>query len=349
VEEVWPHEWLEPPPAVAGALPPIGDWPLLWKETLTGREESVARRFERSLRRGWPVLAIAIALSAAVIGLLRTDSLPDPEELRRKLGIVFRLLVMATAGVWCAVLAFRAAAGVSLERDKGTLEGLLTLPVSRAELLAAKWAGPIVYSRVLGYLLAAVAVVGLLSGVLHPVGAVLVLMAVAAHAAFLASLGVWLSLASRNTLWARVTMAMVLLVFLGIALRVMLPDARAGNRPAAAGAAAVPPWGPRRPAPRQKKPVNHLVLPKNAPPLRAPQPWASLPWGEYVGQTGANAPGSWWFLAFSRDDYAAALEAADSHFVGRLAVAECGILAYAVAARLLWALACLRFRGEQRR
>jgi hypothetical protein len=30
-------------------------------------------------------------------------------------------------------------------------------------------------------------------------------------------------------------------------------------------------------------------------------------------------------------------------------VAECGILAYALAARLLWALACRRVRGEQRR
>jgi len=144
-------------------------------------------------------------------------------------------------------------------------------------------------------------------------------MTLAAHIAFLASVGVWLSLASRTTLWARVTMAMVLLVFLGISLRSMLPDVRVGN---GVQSSATSP---------------------------GPLPWDLLPWRRFVAESGANAPGAWWFLAFSPDDYGAALSTGNSYFVGRLVVAEGGILGYALAARLLWALACRRFKDEQRR
>jgi hypothetical protein len=43
------------------------------------------------------------------------------------------------------------------------------------------------------------------------------------------------------------------------------------------------------------------------------------------------------------------MKAGDTTFVARMAVAEGAILAYGLAARLLWTLSCLRFRGEQRR
>jgi hypothetical protein len=162
-------------------------------------------------------------------------------------------------------------------------------------------------------------IVSLASGVVHPIGMVLLTMALAAHIAFLASVGVWLSLASRTTLWARVTMAMVLLVFLGISLRSMMPDVRNGAGVQSAATAT------------------------------GPMPWDMLPWRRFVAETGANAPGAWWFLAFTPDDYRSATEAGNSFFVGRLAVAEGGILGYALAARLMWALAWRRLQSEQRR
>src|SRR5205823_4791729 len=128
---------------------------------------------------------------------------------------VLRGLAILLAGWWCVTAGFRAASSVSRERDQGTLDGLLTLPVGRAAVLRAKWLGSILRWRIAGYGLASVGVVGLLSGVLHPVGLLLLAVACASLLVFLASLGVWLSLVSRNTLWARMKMALGLLVVFG--------------------------------------------------------------------------------------------------------------------------------------
>jgi ABC-type transport system involved in multi-copper enzyme maturation permease subunit len=311
-----PFDASVPPPSARGNLPMVGNWPLLWKETLPARGgEAITPQLERLLVRGGPLILVLLG----VVLVVARPRMPSHQDGVQALQALFRGGVLLAAGLWCAILALRAASGISRERDKGTLEGLLLLPVSRPELLAAKWAGPILYGRGFGYLLAVMLIVALLSGAVHPIGIVLLTMALTAHVAFLASVGVWLSLACRTTLWARVTMAMVLLIFLGISLRAMAPDVRTGAGIQSSATAT------------------------------GPLPWDMLPWRQFVGQTGANAPGSWWFLAFTRDDYAAALNAGNSYFVGRLMVAEAGILAYALAARLLWALACHRFRGEQRR
>jgi hypothetical protein len=224
--------------------------------------------------------------------------------------------LLLVAGVWCPVVAFRAAAGITRERDKATLEGLLTLPVSRPVLLGAKWLGPIVRSRGLGYALALILLMETVGGTLHPVGAALFVMAIAASIGFVASLGVWISLASRTTVWARVTMALMLLVFLGIGLRSLYLEVRAGNR---------------------ARTVGGLVA------------WETLPWDRYVTDVGMNMPGAWWFLTFSRSDYEKSLAAGDVRFVAQLLVATGGIVTYGLFARLLWTIACLRFRGEQRR
>jgi hypothetical protein len=52
----------------------------------------------------------------------------------------------------------------------------------------------------------------LATGLLHPWAVLLLFAGCGVFVAFLASIGVWLSLASRNTLWANVTMALVLLL-----------------------------------------------------------------------------------------------------------------------------------------
>jgi hypothetical protein len=90
------------------------------------------------------------------------------------------------------------------------------LPTDREMILGAKWlAGPVRY-RMVAYALPAVWTLGLVTGALHPVGVLLLMAATAVHVAFLASYGVWLSLNSRNTLWAYLGMAlMLLLMFAG--------------------------------------------------------------------------------------------------------------------------------------
>jgi ABC-type transport system involved in multi-copper enzyme maturation permease subunit len=287
-----------------GNLPPIGRWPLLWKETHRGRKGMFARYAPASLAIGvllitcyvfdyWTIATIEVALES----------------------VSTRGLVLVLSVAWCLVVAFRTAAGVSRERDNGTLEGLLTLPVSRAEILGAKWLGPIVRSRALGFLLAAALGFGLLTGSLHPVGAALLAAAVTAHIAFLASLGVLLSVASRTTLWARVTMALVLLAVLGIGLRALYADVRANDLLVALGHGAT-------------------------------RSWSNVPWAVCARESALNMPGAWWFLTFTPAEYDKALLDGNVRFVGELAVVEGGIVAYALIARLLFASAGMRLRRE---
>jgi hypothetical protein len=131
------------------------------------------------------------------------------------LSIPFRVVTLGLAGIWCVGLAFRAAASVCKEREQRTLEGLLLLPVERTEILRAKWLGSVLRGRSLGYGLGALWLVGLVSGVLHPWAVLLLAGGVTVCVIFLASLGIWLSLASRNTLWANLTMALFLLLLFG--------------------------------------------------------------------------------------------------------------------------------------
>jgi ABC-type transport system involved in multi-copper enzyme maturation permease subunit len=296
-------------------LPPVGDWPLLWKETYSAGENSLTPDIERLAVRCWPVLIILLFLFPLPAVYLYAKLLRDPEALRA-VGYFGRIAVLLPAGAWCIVVALRAASGISKERDGRTLEGLLTLPVSRAELLGAKWLGPVLYGRGFGYMFAAVVAAGALSGMLHPLAALLLIAAIAAHVAFLASLGVWLSLTSRTTVWARVTMAMVLLLFLGAGLRVMNTEERSGAY---------------------------------APPARGygglePQKWRKL-----VAESGANAPGSWWFLSFSWNEFGRALSSGDRVFAAELGVAAAGTVAYGAVALLFWVVAYQRFRREQTR
>jgi ABC-type transport system involved in multi-copper enzyme maturation permease subunit len=307
--EGWgPFEPVGASPGPLGKLPKVGRWPLLWKETLQGRK-GVVRTYRPLFALGALVLFVLL-FPEEVSGLA--------EHIR---AFFPGMAMLATAAAWCMAVGLRAAAGVSRERDQSTLEGLLTLPVSREAILGAKWLGPIIYSRRFGALLAGVIVIGVLSRSLHPVGAVLLMLAVAAHLAFLASLGVLLSVASRTTLWARVTMALMLLAFLGIGLRVLFIDLRA----------------------------NSILLGSVSTSNQQIFDWHQLPWLEYVREVAANIPESWWFFSLIPSDYDQANKAGGFRFAGRLIVAEGGILAYALAARVLWGIACTRFRGEQRR
>jgi ABC-type transport system involved in multi-copper enzyme maturation permease subunit len=313
-EAATPTDRPRQPGAIGGSLPRVGDWPLLWKETYHGRADLNGQR------GGFLLVIVPIAF---LLILVRQNG-NGPRNVD-PVGSLLGPAILFVAGVWCSLVAFRSAAAITKEREQGTLDALLTLPMSRSELLGAKWLGPILFSRVVGYVLVFLILAGILTGTLHPIAAILMVFLVAAHLGFLASLGLVLSLASRNALWARVTMGLVLLVFLGITLRVLMINLRSA-RPTAnplmtRSAGPVPPFGTFS--------------------------WRILPWPEFISEVGVSAPGAWWFLTFSPKDYAKAIETADANFTGRLIVAEAGILAYALAARLLWAFACWRFRGAQ--
>jgi ABC-type transport system involved in multi-copper enzyme maturation permease subunit len=105
---------------------------------------------------------------------------------------------------------------VTREREKDTLDNLLTLPVSRDAILEAKWLGGLVSLRAAAYGLVAVWAAGVLTGGLHPLALLRLVPAVAAPVEFLASLGLWLSVVCRTSLRATMAAALgVLLVAVG--------------------------------------------------------------------------------------------------------------------------------------
>ncbi|HMC64895.1 MAG TPA: ABC transporter permease subunit, partial [Gemmataceae bacterium] len=194
------------------ALPPqIGDEALLWKEMHHGATVAPVLVSMTALLVGLVLVAV-VFIAALVVLADVTDDRPLGRGIAAAVNPVIRVLSIVLAGMWCFGLAFRAVSAVSRERDQRTLDSLLILPVERSDILRAKWLGSILRLRGLGLCLLAVWGVGLITGALHPLGLVLLASACAIHVAFLASLGIWVSLVSRNTLTAYFAMAMMILV-----------------------------------------------------------------------------------------------------------------------------------------
>jgi ABC-type transport system involved in multi-copper enzyme maturation permease subunit len=125
---------------------------------------------------------------------------------------VARLLSIILAAGWCLTLGFRAVCSISRERELRTLEALFLLPVERKEILWAKWLGSILRYQQIGYALAIVWMVGFCTGSLHAWAVLLLAASTAIYLALVASLGILLSLVSRNTLWANLSMALLLMI-----------------------------------------------------------------------------------------------------------------------------------------
>ncbi len=187
----------------------VRDPALLWKEVYHGTgAASGPTLWPWPVRNGdWAVLLVLLP-AGFFLYLLSVLS----EVMSGAVNPVIRVLSVGLAGLWCLGVAFRTAGSICREREQRTLESLLLLPVEREEILQAKWLGSLLRWRQLGYVLAALWLVGLVTGALHPWAVLLLVGSSVAYLAFLASLGLWLSLASRTTLWANLSMALVLLL-----------------------------------------------------------------------------------------------------------------------------------------
>jgi ABC-type transport system involved in multi-copper enzyme maturation permease subunit len=220
-----PDPELPPRPArLTPTRPPIGDQPLLWRELYHDTAAGSPWTFRAVYGAGTllPLAVIAVLGGCVVLTwTLAQDGTPLGDSLAVLTRVVqeaTRLTAIALTSVWWLAVGLRAAGSVSQEYEQRTLLNLLLLPQDRTALLEAKWLGSVLRYRQLAYLVAAAWTIGLLSGALHPGAVALLAVACLAHVLFVASLGTWLSVATRRTLLARAVTMLVLLtlVFGGV-------------------------------------------------------------------------------------------------------------------------------------
>jgi ABC-type transport system involved in multi-copper enzyme maturation permease subunit len=114
----------------------------------------------------------------------------------------------------CVSEAIRTVDCISREREGRTLECLLTVPLTRHELLNIKWLAGCWHARWLLVIMALLTILSVLAGMLHPLSAVLLLGAGMIHALFFAALGLWLSIFCRTSLQARLCLGIAVLALI---------------------------------------------------------------------------------------------------------------------------------------
>ena len=113
--------------------------------------------------------------------------------------------------ICCVAVGYSTSSAVVRERQQGTLEGLLTLPIARREILYTKWLGCFFRSWLWWVCFASAVVLGTVLTAIHFSGAMLFLAAVVVHGAFFTSLGLFLSVVSKTALSAHGKMALLIL------------------------------------------------------------------------------------------------------------------------------------------
>jgi ABC-type transport system involved in multi-copper enzyme maturation permease subunit len=289
------------------ATSPVGDHPLLWKEAYLRAPDWRAHVLGLGRRRRWPKYLLVAALYAGparAVGYVTGQT----EAWLWLFNLLTRVELVCGAGVWCAVTAFLASGSIGLERDKRTLDGLLTLPAGGGAILLAKGFGSVIRGRLAGQCLGFLGLAGLLGGFLHPAALPLAAAAVVVQLCFWASLGLWLSVTCRTTFRARVaTTAAWLLVFAGILFYWQLDYLFF------------------------RDPLKYFV------PTRPDAVTAA------VWEIGANPVGTWWVLAFGWGSKT--LDDVEPwRFAMRLTVAAGGTLVFLFAAVVLWLDAWRRLR-----
>ncbi|MBL8794522.1 MAG: ABC transporter permease subunit [Planctomycetia bacterium] len=187
----------------------VGRWPMLWKELFARRQR---RSWLAALGRG--LLGTLAVLSALAILLAHAAFIPlvDWRDLRLHMNIWTRVGGDVLATLLLLQVGFHAASSICGERDRQTLDTLLTTPLSARDMLFAKWLGSILGARRGWAWLFGVWLFGWYCGGLEAVDLLVLPVATGIFAAGMASLGLWISAVSPTTLAA--LPRMVLLVVL---------------------------------------------------------------------------------------------------------------------------------------
>jgi hypothetical protein len=124
------------------------------------------------------------------------------DDLSRFFNPWVRITGTVVASLMLVGVAVRASSSISGERDRETLDGLLTSPLQSHDILFAKWLGSLLGVRRAWYWLGVIWGIGLLTSGLHPAALMLTFVAWLVYASCLAGVGIWFSISCQTTLRA---------------------------------------------------------------------------------------------------------------------------------------------------
>lgn len=196
-------------PGRARGRSPVGEQPMWWKEI----------HIEGTIRLGWvgrSLLGLVIVCTFLPILIIFAESDLEfggraarhmNEEYIRPVGTAVACLLLLGVAV-------RAASCVSSERERQTLDALLTSPLSTSTILGAKWIGSILSVRWGWLWLGAIWLIGMVCGGLNPCAVPVLVVVWLIYAAAFAAVGQWFSVVCRSTLRATVC-TLLSVLFLG--------------------------------------------------------------------------------------------------------------------------------------
>ena len=184
--------------------PPMGADPMLWKEKYIdqglGLPESLRALGQIPLIMGI-VLLTYFVIVCGLQSMLNLDRAVGPGAYEFTNGVVR----VAGTGVLCFMLfgvALRTAHSISSERDRRTLDSLLTTPLENREILLAKWWSSLLYVRKGWWFLGLIWFLGLFTLGLHILAIPLLIFGWFMYAVFAAGLGLFFSLVASSSLKA---------------------------------------------------------------------------------------------------------------------------------------------------
>jgi ABC-type transport system involved in multi-copper enzyme maturation permease subunit len=182
--------------------PRVGRLPMIWKELF------IEPGFKFTWV-GWLVAGIAVLLSLAPAVYLAGDALLGlvtgygfGPQLTGSMNLWARVTSTAVLCLMLIGVAVRAAGSITGERDRETMDGLLTSPLQSHDILFAKWLGSLLSVRWAWWWIGLIWAVGLVTGGMAPIAVPMQLSAWLVYAGTMAGLGLWYSTTCPTTMRA---------------------------------------------------------------------------------------------------------------------------------------------------
>jgi ABC-type transport system involved in multi-copper enzyme maturation permease subunit len=181
------------------------DDPLLWREWLNSRSWPYALCYFLT------AIMLVIAGSSGLAFLLNIVLAPSAAAGQgyNTMASIFVMLILA--GVWVGE-GMRTACCLVQEREQHTLQSLLLLPSDWTRIFWTKGLAGAWWARWIVPVLALLWLVGIVSGELHPLGVLLLIIACIGHLTFIIGLGMFLSQVCRTSVQANLAMGSILLL-----------------------------------------------------------------------------------------------------------------------------------------